>query len=265
MAISTASLAGEPLLQAVLPAFARFCGDTVLVAHNAAFDPRFLELARARTGVAFEQPVLDTMLLSVAALPGLGADEHHLEQIAARLGVPAAGRHQALGDALITARVFLKLLPLLAARGIVTLGQAREASRAVAGRMKPSGAGWRSRCGRAPESGMLLQPRLLPLIDAAADLDELAAAAAHSGAGPRRCAAWQGEARAAHASAPRASLHGPADDPAHDAGIRGRRAHHGHQQAERCGDAARRAGGGHRDRCRPARCLLADVRLAGAR
>ncbi|MFO1297739.1 MAG: exonuclease domain-containing protein [Rubrivivax sp.] len=131
--ISTASLAGEPPLQAVLPAFARFCGDTVLVAHNAAFDLRFLELARARTGVAFEQPVLDTMLLSAAALPGLGADEHHLEQIAARLGVPAAGRHQALGDALITARVFLKLLPLLAARGIVTLGQAREASRAVAG------------------------------------------------------------------------------------------------------------------------------------
>ena len=130
--ISTASLAGEPPLEAVLPAFARFCGDTVLVAHNAAFDLRFLELARARTGVAFEQAVLDTMLLSAAALPGLGPDEHHLEQIAARLGVPAADRHQALGDALITARVFLKLLPLLAARGILTLGQARAASQGVA-------------------------------------------------------------------------------------------------------------------------------------
>lgn len=65
---------------------------------------------------------------------------------------------------------------------------------------------------------MLLQPRLLPLIDAAADLDELAAAAARiPGAAAAVVAAWQGEARAAHASAPRASLHGPADDPAHDA------------------------------------------------
>lgn len=127
--ISTASLGGEPPLEEVLPAFARFCEDTVLVAHNAAFDLRFLELARERTGVRFDQPVLDTMLLSAVALPGLGSDEHHLEQIAGRLGVPTTERHQALGDALITARVFLQLLPLLAARGIGTLGQAREASR----------------------------------------------------------------------------------------------------------------------------------------
>ncbi|MCW5633784.1 MAG: DNA polymerase III subunit epsilon [Rubrivivax sp.] len=130
--ISTASLAGEPPLEQVLPAFARFCEGTVLVAHNAAFDMRFLELARVRTGVAFDQPVLDTMLLSAAVLPGHRDDEHHLEQIAARLGVAITGRHEALGDALTAARVLLRLVPLLAERGIVTLGQAREASQRVA-------------------------------------------------------------------------------------------------------------------------------------
>jgi len=130
--ISTASLAGEPPLEQVLPSFARFCEDTVLVAHNAAFDMRFLELARDRTEAVFDHPVLDTMLLSAAVLPGHGSDEHHLEEIAARLGVPVTGRHEALGDALTTARVFLKLLPLLAERGIRTLGQARAASRGVA-------------------------------------------------------------------------------------------------------------------------------------
>jgi DNA polymerase-3 subunit epsilon len=130
--ISTEQLAGEPPLEQVLPAFARFCEDTVLVAHNAAFDMRLLELARERTGLVFDQPVLDTLLLAAVVQPGHRGDEHHLEQIAARLGVEVVGRHQALGDAIVTGRVFLKLLPLLAECGIVTLGQARAASQRTA-------------------------------------------------------------------------------------------------------------------------------------
>jgi DNA polymerase-3 subunit epsilon len=126
--ISTTMLETEPPLEEVLPQFARFCEGTVLIAHNAAFDMRFLELARARTGVRFDQPVLDTMLLSSVVHPAHRDDEHHLEQLAERLGVECTGRHQALADAVVAGHVFLKLLPLLAERGIVTLGQAREAS-----------------------------------------------------------------------------------------------------------------------------------------
>ena len=126
--ITPQMLADQPALNQVLPLFSQFAEDTVLIAHNAAFDMRFLELARKRTGVGFDHPVLDTLLLSSLVLPGHRNQEHRLEHIASRLGVDVVGRHTALGDAIVTGEVFLKLLPLLAERGIRTLGQARAAS-----------------------------------------------------------------------------------------------------------------------------------------
>ena len=125
--ISADALAGQSGIEQVLPLFRRFCEDTVLVAHNAAFDMRFLELKEASTGVRFIQPVLDTLLLSAAVHPS--HDDHRIESIAERLGVRVIGRHTALGDALLTGEIFLKLVPLLAERGIATLGQALAASR----------------------------------------------------------------------------------------------------------------------------------------
>ena len=126
--ISASMLAGQPGIEAVLPAFYRFAEDTVLVAHNAAFDMRFLQLKEAATGIKFIQPVLDTLLLSAAARPNDDQAQHNLESLAARLGIPVVGRHTALGDAMVTGEILLKLIPLLAERGIVSLMEAREAS-----------------------------------------------------------------------------------------------------------------------------------------
>lgn len=121
-------LAGQPTIDQVLPSFHRFAEDTVLVAHNAAFDMRFLQLKEAETGVRFIQPVLDTLLLAAVAQPSHGDMELSLEALAARLGIDMVGRHTALGDALVTGEVLLKLLPLLANRGVTTLKEARDAS-----------------------------------------------------------------------------------------------------------------------------------------
>jgi DNA polymerase-3 subunit epsilon len=124
--ITPERVAGQPRIEAVLPRFWRFAEDTVLVGHNAAFDMRFLQLKEAQTGIRFHQPVLDTLLLAAVVHPS--EPSQSLESIAARMGVAVLGRHTALGDALATAEVFLGLIPLLAARGIHTLGQARAAS-----------------------------------------------------------------------------------------------------------------------------------------
>ncbi|WIM06034.1 MAG: exonuclease domain-containing protein [Candidatus Nitricoxidivorans perseverans] len=125
--ITAEMLAGQPVISEVLPRFHRFCEDTVLVAHNAAFDMRFLQLKEAATGIRFTQPLLDTLLLSAVAHPN--QESHALEDIAARLGVPLIGRHTALGDAIVTGEVFLRLVALLDGMGIHTLEQAREAAR----------------------------------------------------------------------------------------------------------------------------------------
>ena len=118
---------GQPRLEEVLPAFARFCEGTVLVGHNVGFDLSFLRAAEDRTGVRFAQPVLDTLLLDAALHPD---HEHHsLEAVCARLGVDVIGRHTALGDALVTGEVFVRLLALLQQRGIRTLSQALATSR----------------------------------------------------------------------------------------------------------------------------------------
>jgi len=124
--ISSDMVAGQPTIAEVLPSFHAFAQDTVLVAHNAAFDMRFLQIKEAQTAQVFDHPVLDTLLLSAVIHPN--QDSHRLEAIAERFNVTIIGRHTALGDALVTAEVFLKLVPLLAEKGIYTLGQAREAA-----------------------------------------------------------------------------------------------------------------------------------------
>ena len=120
-------LKNQPTIDRVLPLFHQFADETILVAHNAAFDMRMLQLKETAAGITFANPVLDTLLLSAVVHPG--HENHDMEQIAERLGVSIVGRHTALGDAIATGEIFLKLIPLLESQGITTLKQARSASR----------------------------------------------------------------------------------------------------------------------------------------
>jgi DNA polymerase-3 subunit epsilon len=128
-------LQGKPTIDEVLPTFHDFVKDTILVAHNAAFDMHFLQLKEERTGVRFVNPVLDTLLLSAVAHPS--HEDHNLEAIAKRLGVRILARHTAMGDAIATAEIFLKFLPLLSQQQIFTLKQALTASQKTFYARKP--------------------------------------------------------------------------------------------------------------------------------
>lgn len=127
--ITAAMVAGAPPPERAVAAFHCFARGETLVAHNAPFDLHFLSRQARAGGYDFENTVLDTVLLS-AALFGEG-EEHTLDAIAERLGIAidVADRHTAIGDAIATARVLLRMIPMLGAHGIRTLGDAVAAMR----------------------------------------------------------------------------------------------------------------------------------------
>ena len=130
--ITDAMVAEAPLIDVVLPAFLQFAEGAVLVGHEVWFDLRCLEPDMARLGLpalSETRPVLDSLLLSQAVHASI--PDHGLDAVAARLGVRIQGRHSALGDALATAEILVRLLELLKKRDIRTLGEALEAARTV--------------------------------------------------------------------------------------------------------------------------------------
>lgn len=116
----------KPPIQVVLPQFRAFVADSVMVAHNAAFDLSFIRPKEAEAGITLANPVLDSQLLAARLHENI--DDATLDGLARRLGVEAIGRHTASGDALMTAAIFLRLIDLLEADGIVTLNEAIKVS-----------------------------------------------------------------------------------------------------------------------------------------
>lgn len=118
---------GAPAFEEAARKFHSFAKNAVLVAHNAPFDLAFFKRDGETETRKFNQPVLDTVLLS-AIIYG-EAVPHTLDALAERLGITIKEevRHTALGDAIATADVLLRLLPMLKSKGIITLKQAQQA------------------------------------------------------------------------------------------------------------------------------------------
>ena len=65
------------------------------------------------------------------ALPGEALPEEVGKAWQARFGVEIQGRHTALGDSLVTAEVFQRMIALLAEGGVTTLDEALAAARSI--------------------------------------------------------------------------------------------------------------------------------------
>lgn len=108
--ISNAMLVGAPSPAEVFRDFYDFIGSAPLVAHNAAFDTRFLVAEFAALGLPLANSVHCTLQLGRQKLPTL--PNHRLDTIFHHLGgdVPVGVQlHRALDDARITAFVWRKL------------------------------------------------------------------------------------------------------------------------------------------------------------
>ena len=121
--ITDAMVADAPAFRSIADDLAAFCGERVWVGHNIGFDIAILRREAKLADLPWREPVgLDTLRLYAALYPE--APDVELDAVAADLDVDVRGRHTALGDALVTAEVYRRLLPLLGAAGIRTLGEA---------------------------------------------------------------------------------------------------------------------------------------------
>lgn len=100
--------------------FFRFVRDRVLIAHGSGHDRRFLEAAlRRKTGASLSHRVLDTMMIACRLYPD--RTRWTLDDWLDHYGIANIGRHHALQDAIMTARLWAALLSELAARNVRTL------------------------------------------------------------------------------------------------------------------------------------------------
>ena len=106
--ISTKMLKTAPKFHEIAKRVIEITSDSVLVAHNAQFDYRILQLEFKRLGFDFSMKSICTVILSQELLPN--QESYKLGRLSRSLGIPIKDRHRASGDALATVELFKILL-----------------------------------------------------------------------------------------------------------------------------------------------------------
>ena len=120
--ITADMLRGKPVIGEVLPDFLEFMEDSVLVAYNSGFDLGFIENALGhKSHMLADFQAIDALKLARKLFPDIG--RYNLAHVAGSLGISTEGKHRALADAVMTARIFIKELDILRKRGIHSVGE----------------------------------------------------------------------------------------------------------------------------------------------
>ena len=106
--ITDEMLTDAPSLSDVIADFDAFVGDSILLAHNAAFDMNFLYTAYERAlGKPLSNDYVDTLRVARRALPQL--QHRTLPDLCEAFEVVNEGEHRAYGDALATVQCYLRM------------------------------------------------------------------------------------------------------------------------------------------------------------
>ncbi|HEY0428080.1 MAG TPA: exonuclease domain-containing protein [Pyrinomonadaceae bacterium] len=124
--ISDRMVRHEPKFAEIACDFLDFIGDSVLVAHNAHFDVRFLnhEIGRIYTDYRVANPHLCTVQLARKLLPHIA--NHRLHTVAEYYSIFIKNRHRASDDAFATAKIFVNFLDELHVRGVRDFATAKK-------------------------------------------------------------------------------------------------------------------------------------------
>jgi DNA polymerase III subunit epsilon len=107
-----------------LAAFLEFVGKDPLVAFHAPFDSTMLRKAIDRhLGVAFQRPWVDIADIAPLVWPKYASRLTGLDDWLEQFAIPAAFRHRAIADCLVTAQLLLMILPRSADIGATHAGQ----------------------------------------------------------------------------------------------------------------------------------------------
>lgn len=106
-----------PTIKEILPAFVKFLGKDVFVAHNVTFDYGFLSYNLDRFhGYKLENDKLCTRKLANRLLPDIGSKR--LGNICEHFSITNNEAHRAMGDVEATVGIFNQMLSMLSDRGI---------------------------------------------------------------------------------------------------------------------------------------------------
>ncbi len=100
---------GAPTIDAVLPGFYEWCGDSIMIAHNAAFDVEFLKVHSMRQRLTLPGNAVVCTLAMAQSLVQDSAN-HKLKTLSEHFGFAGSLYHRALDDSLYVHKLFAKLI-----------------------------------------------------------------------------------------------------------------------------------------------------------